>query len=89
QITGEGENFVGLVAHQENTNLKGNKLTLDLKGANSKGVSAVSGAEVKLEESKVIGAEKGFLGLSAEGDKTNLEGNNLTIESNGKSGTGL
>ncbi|BGI52196.1 MAG: hypothetical protein HamCj_05490 [Candidatus Hamiltonella defensa (Ceratovacuna japonica)] len=89
KITGKSENFVGVVADQENTNLKGKKLTVALKGANGKGISAVSGAQVKIEESKVIGAEKGFLGLSAEGDKTNLEGNSLTIESNGKSGTGL
>ncbi|WP_174891040.1 pertactin-like passenger domain-containing protein [Candidatus Williamhamiltonella defendens] len=89
KITGKGENFVGLVADQENTNLKGKRLTVDLKGANGKGISAVSGAQVKIEKSKIIGAEKGFLGLSAKGDKTNLKGNNLTIESNGQSGTGL
>ncbi len=89
KVTGEGENFFGLVAHQENTNLEGKNLTINLNRANGKGISAVSGAQVKIEKSKVIGSESDFLGLSAEGEKTNLEGNHLKIESNGKSGTGL
>ncbi|AYB48775.1 hypothetical protein CJJ19_04175 [Candidatus Williamhamiltonella defendens] len=88
-ITGTAEDFSGVLAHEDHTSLEGNHLNINVNGQNSRGVKVYNGGEVKIHGGRINSQGDRFLGLAAYQEKTNLEGNNLTIESKGKNGTGV
>ncbi|ACQ67949.1 putative outer membrane autotransporter, pertactin domain protein [Candidatus Hamiltonella defensa 5AT (Acyrthosiphon pisum)] len=88
-ITGTADDFSGVLAHEDHTSLEGNNLNINVNGQNSRGVKVYNGGEVKIHGGRINSQGDRFLGLAAYQEKTNLEGNNLTIESKGKNGTGV
>ncbi len=88
-ITSKGDDFVGLMASEGNSKLTVNKAKIESNGQDGRGVSADKGAGVMIEDSKIVGTGKHFHGLSAQGEKTHVTGNQIRIEVKGEYGRGL
>ncbi|WP_165393881.1 hypothetical protein, partial [Candidatus Hamiltonella defensa] len=61
-IIGTEENFTGVSAQQDNTQLEVNKTTIESQAKNGKGVTASSGAQISIEDSRITGTKENFLG---------------------------
>ncbi|AWK16119.1 pertactin-like passenger domain-containing protein [Candidatus Williamhamiltonella defendens] len=90
RMTGDADAFVGFVASDDQSKLTVNNTTITANGQNSRGLKAVNGAEVTVKDSMMTSTGDNSYGLWASGDKTHLEGNNLTLElKEGQRGRGL
>ncbi|ATW31862.1 pertactin-like passenger domain-containing protein [Candidatus Williamhamiltonella defendens] len=88
-INGIADDFLGIEAYQEETNLKSNNMTINVNGQNGAGIKIYKEAMANLRGTTIIGTGDYFAGIEAYQEKTNLEGNNLKINSNGKNGRGI
>ncbi|MBK4361941.1 autotransporter outer membrane beta-barrel domain-containing protein, partial [Candidatus Hamiltonella defensa] len=86
-ITGNGKNFYGLVATEDQSKLIVNQTTITANGQYGRGLQVVNGAEGMIEDSNITSTGENFHSLWA--DKSNLKGKKLTIESKGEKGRGV
>ncbi|AYB48774.1 hypothetical protein CJJ19_04170 [Candidatus Williamhamiltonella defendens] len=86
-ITGNGKNFYGLLATEDQSKLIVNQTTIIANGQYGRGLQVVNGAEGIIEDSTITSTGENFHSLWA--DKSNLKGKKLTIESKGEKGRGV
>lgn len=91
-ITGNNTFFYGFVGsgHGEDTNMMINNVNINANAENSKGVIAREDTTViSIEDRTITGNHDAFEGLHVYGEKTNLTGNKIKIEANGKKSQGI